>query len=251
MWRKNLDEAAGSKLAQAALAHIDDPEAARQAVADVIDSPGFAKMRARASRSLQTSDGRIVGVDATATEATDDWARAVVDHVNSLVRDPNGEIVGDLPAMLAGGEVPPLASLNEFPADRLPAAVKGREMVQVSRNWVRDVMDRGFAQVVGRPMDWMVRQPLFIHNYARRSEGSRGAPSPHRRRRAGATSTSQVAMDRAVNKTIPFIHDPQLRSQLAVNTRNLAPFWFAQEQFYKRWANIASTHPKRSGKRSS
>src|SRR3954468_12615367 len=35
-----------------------------------------------------------------------------------------------------------------------------------------------------------------------------------------------------------------MRSQMSVVTRNLAPFWFAQEQFYKRWVNIAKHSPE-------
>lgn len=245
MWRKNLAEVADSQLGRAALAHVDDPEAARQAVADVLDSPGFAKMRARASRNLYTTDGRIVGVDATADEATRDWANAVVDHVNSIVQDANGQVIGDLPAALLDGEVPTVTGLAQTPIERMPEAVKGREVVPVSRNWVRDTMDRGFTQVVGRPMDWMVRQPLFIHNYAQSLEE---AAAPLRAGFGASESIDEVAhnvaMERAINKTIPFIHDPQMKSQFSVVTRNLAPFWFAQEQFYKRWSKILIHSPE-------
>jgi hypothetical protein len=410
MWHKNLSEIADSQLGRAALEHIDDPQAAVQAVQDTLQSPGFQKMAARADRTLYTTDGRVVGVDATREDAMRDWAQAVVDHVNSLVRDGDGAVIGDLPARLAAGDVPTVAGLGETPVERMPDAVKGREVVPVSRNWARDLMDRGFQHVVGRPMDWMVRQPLFIHNYALAQQeaevlrplytealspvvfhgspnaeltrfealpysgprtqpgvdrlarlgpnfadspdvarrfaemqttagsgegavlerriagkaarfesadalkaevdrltaqgikegaiGTRLAPAggadvttvvdrtqqdayvrdklteggvthivhpnatdggvtyivldPKAIRPAGAAAGSEfadqalhdVAMERAINKTLPFIHDPQMRSQMSVVTRNLAPFWFAQEQFYKRWAKILEHSPE-------
>lgn len=74
--------------------------------------------------------------------------------------------IPDLAQRVLSRDVPSVAELSDISLDARPGPVKGREVVAVSRNWVRDVMDRGFEQVVGRPMDWMVRQPLFVHNYA-------------------------------------------------------------------------------------
>jgi hypothetical protein len=185
MWHKNLSEIADSQLGRAALEHIDDPEAAVQAVQDAILSPGFEKMASRSDRMLYDNAGRLVGDEVTREEAARDWAASCRRPRQLLVRDGEGEIIGDLPARLAAGEVPTAAGLaesfGEHP-ERMPDAVKGREVVAVSRNWMRDTMDKGFAEVVGKPMDWMVRQPLFIHNYARRATRSRSAPVSRRAR---------------------------------------------------------------------
>lgn len=372
-WKKGLDELGQGPLFRVALEGVGgDREAQVQAVVDRIESPGYAKMRDFADRSRFTTDGRVVGVDATAAEAHLDWANAVVDHTNSLVHTEQGDVIPDLASrVLADRRGPAVAELSDHPFDQLPGPVKGREMVAVSRNWVRDVMDRGFEQVVGKPMDWMVRQPLFVHNYAVslqeaealrplvgaqalkvedlvyhgtptmtagaiRSEGLnpgsyfsadparaagfgrskdghlvkvRGDPSGHTvfavpkadivpsgakagdifgqefikagaAIRSGAAHVApieipssvaqrgsaavqefldarhlstnaladehirQIAVERATAKTIPFIHDAQMRSQFSVTTRNLAPFWFAQEQFYKRWINVAKHSPE-------
>lgn len=245
-WKQGLDEIASSKLSKAALGSLDGGRDAQvAAVSDVLDSEGFAKMRARADRSLYTTDGRVVGVNATEAEATQDWANAIVDHVNSLVHDEQAVPIPDLAQRLLAGDVPTTAELSQIPIEARPGPVKGREMVQVSRNWVRDLMDRGFAQVVGRPMDWMVRQPLFIHNYATSLDEAEQALRPlFGVGERGDDHIRQVAVERAINKTTPFIHDAQMRSQFSVQTRNLAPFWFAQEQFYKRWANIAVHSPE-------
>jgi hypothetical protein len=90
MWHKNLSEIADSQLGRAALEHIDDPEAAVQAVQDTILSPGFEKMASRSDRMLYDNAGRLVGDEVTREDAARDWAASVVDHVNSLVRDGEG-----------------------------------------------------------------------------------------------------------------------------------------------------------------
>jgi hypothetical protein len=244
MWHKNLSEIADSQLGRAALAHIDDPRsrgpsgAGHDSVARVREDgfplgPDAVRQRgpSRRRRSDPGSGGAGLGA-------------SVVDHVNSLVRDGEGAVIGDLPARLAAGDVPTAVGLAETPVERMPDAVKGREVVAVSRNWMRDTMDKGFSEVVGKPMDWMVRQPLFIHNYAvaqKEAEVMRAAVGEGEHADA---VIHDIAMQRAINKTVPFIHDPQLRSQMSVVTRNLAPFWFAQEQFYKRWARIFEHSPE-------
>lgn len=245
-WKKGLDELGQGPLFRAALEGVGgEREAQVQRVMDVIESPGYAKAKAFADRSLYTTDGRLVGTTATVDEATRDWANAVVDHVNSLTHTEQGvPIEGLAQRVLADRVGPPVAELAQTPPDMLPGPVKGRDMIPVSRNWVRDLMDRGFQQVVGRPMDWMVRQPLFIHNYATSLDEAQGLRALFTDSAAADEHIRQVAVERAINKTVPFIHDPQMRSQFAVQTRNLAPFWFAQEQFYKRWANIAMHSPE-------
>lgn len=55
---------------------------------------------------------------------------------------------------------------------------------------------------------------------------------------------SMVAAERATNDVIPYIDDHRIRSQAADLGRHIAPFWFAQEQFYKRWARTFRQSPE-------
>lgn len=52
-----------------------------------------------------------------------------------------------------------------------------------------------------------------------------------------------VAMRAAINETIPWIDDYRVRSQFQQHGRNLIPFWFSQENFYKRIANSVLRDP--------
>lgn len=51
-------------------------------------------------------------------------------------------------------------------------------------------------------------------------------------------------MNRAVNEVLPYIDDHRIRSYWQVHARNIVPFWFAQEQFLKRWARTLVHSPE-------
>jgi hypothetical protein len=53
-----------------------------------------------------------------------------------------------------------------------------------------------------------------------------------------------LAKERTVREVMPFIHEPAIRSQFQEYTRNLFPFFFAQEQFMRRWAGTLLTNPE-------
>jgi len=55
---------------------------------------------------------------------------------------------------------------------------------------------------------------------------------------------AEVSAERAMNEMLPYIHDPAVRSQFHELGRNVFPFWFAEEQFYKRWAKVIVEHPE-------
>ena len=54
---------------------------------------------------------------------------------------------------------------------------------------------------------------------------------------------SDVAFGRAVNAVIPYIHNPQLRTQFEDMHRVLFPFLFAQRQFIQRWGRTFADSP--------
>lgn len=165
IWHRNLEEITNSPMARLALEHADDRQAAVAAIADHIESPAFAKMRARSVRARFTRDGGQVDVDVTSRDAAEDWANTIIDHVDSLVRDSDGQIIGNLPGDLMANDIPTLGSLNDVPDIRRPQSVRGKEVIPVHRSPIQGIIEKGFDEIVGRPIDWMVRQPLFLHNY--------------------------------------------------------------------------------------
>lgn len=249
MYHNNLDRIAQSKLARTALEHADAPIEQRvQAVEDVLSSDGYRKLVDKAHRGRWTTDGNEVGVDATQQNALHDWAQTVVAHVDALTTNEAGQRIPQLAEHLLDTKgAPTITQLADIPIERLPTHAYGPEMVPFHESWWAGVTKVGFDNVVGRPLNWMTRQPMFTHNYAVAKEQVTKTLAPYLAEmspEAAAQHVREVAMDRAVTNTIPYIHDPEIRSQFAVVTRNLAPFYFAQEQFYKRWARTFAHSPE-------
>lgn len=238
VYKKALDEVAGSPWARTALEHLDAPEEQQiAAIADHLErTPAHA---IKSPRWSQDRAGNIVGQDITHRQALEDWADVINKHVKGLIHDPTGAEIPDLRSyMLTNHEAPPVGAFDAMDPAQFPLSVKGPEVAPVPLSRWNAVMDRGFDGIVGRPMNWMVRQPLWLHNFATEYDSAaRGlrvalGDSPH-----VDQIIADTAAEAATRKTIPYIHNPRLRSQFSVATQNLMPFWFAQEQFYKRWVN--------------
>lgn len=253
IWRRNLEELGDSNLGKIALRNIDDREAAVNELVDYLDSDTFAKMRTKATRSKFLRDGRSVEAgEATDREASIDWANTIVDHAEATVSNAAGERVLVDGKGLAGhvldGTLPSGQQLGDLGLEMRPAGLKGPVVVAEHQSPISAIVDKGFSRVVGPMMDWMVREPLFIHNYATSTKEVAGLRASLEASGMSGRALEQhmhdVAVERAINKTIPYIHDPRMRSQMHVVTRNMMPFQFAQEQFFKRWVNIFKHSPE-------
>lgn len=244
-WQAALDQMVSSRIGPTVVESMTLPrEEAVQKVADAIEGLGARWKLFERSRVLR---GRLaVGVDATAREAAEDHANVALDAANALLRGGHGdgELLADIRNhLLENRKAPDVPTLSEIPIESRPVQVQGPQMVPVAgpSKWEMGV-NKFFQTVVGRPMDAMIREPLFHHNYAMARRDLQGITGPLVDSGVMKPEAAQeVALQKALHDTIPYIHDPKLRSQFSVMTRNLAPFWFAQEQFYKRWA-MALTH---------
>ena len=147
---------------------------------------------------------------------------------------------------LGAGDTPSYDELAKIERIHWPEQILAPEQIAKVNDKGRfnQFMEWGMHQLVGRPSNWLSRQPIFTYNYslsldqATKFLASRGITDSE------GLLAHDIAMDRAFNMTVPFIHDPQARSQFSNITRNLWPFWFAQEQFYKRWARLFGTYPE-------
>jgi hypothetical protein len=186
MWHKTLSDLAADAWARTSLEHIDDAPLDRiSAVADHIQAnPEF---WSRFVRSLGTRDGRLVATgEVTARQAAEDHALAVNQLVDSAVLDPNGDHIaqawgapgetfgtGDqqnLAAHLLEHRRPPSVNkLEQVDEVMRPETVKGPEYQQVVKNQgglFQNLANKMFEKIIGPQIDWMSRQPLFVHNYA-------------------------------------------------------------------------------------
>lgn len=180
-------------------------------------------------------------------EAWEDWAAVIADHTMYTIANEAGEINDVLAAKLLEGRTPTVMDLRDMDNSLKPFQVKGPELLPVleGEGKMRNIINRSFYELIGRPMDWMIRQPLMLHNYtvAEEAIGAAAAKFKFRNEKQRAKYVHDAAVHRAVNESIQYIDDPRLRSQFAVTTRNLMPFWFAQEQFYKRVVRTVLYNP--------
>lgn len=251
-WYKRLREIASDPWARTALRTKD--LALPDRIGAVADKLKKDEQWLASERSKVTTDGRLVRVggtgDATLEEAAADHAKTIIDLVDHYTQDQAGnEIPGMIDHLLTNRRPPTVAALDELAEDQRPASVSGPEVVP-SLDGLTGSFSKGvnaMFSVIGKQIDWISRQPMFVHNFA----ASLDAYQPTARRLAEMgmrpedveETASRWATDRALHLTLPYIHNPQLRSQFAVITRNVMPFWFAQEQFYKRWARTMKFAP--------
>jgi hypothetical protein len=203
-------------------------------------------------RSTQDRLGREVATGEISTrQAAEDHAAALISHVDSLVRPGGKEIPGLVDHLLSEGKTPGVDFLQER-MDQLPREVTGPEIVPVTgmTNRITRYTGQLFKNVIGPQINWLSRTPQWLHNYTLSREAylaPGGLADMWREQGLSHEVISDLvhegATQRAINMTIPFIHNPELRSEMSVLTRNLAPFWFAQEQFYKRWARTFTYTP--------
>jgi hypothetical protein len=188
-----------------------------------------------------------------------DHARVVVKNADRLtsrwVKDDSergGHFEEALPGlvdhMLEHGKPPTLAALEELPRDGLPDAVGQKyELQKVGVGNIRKATNTLFSKFIGPQINWISRQPMFIHNYTDARLQYAGMARAWRKAGMGDEAVEKLlhdnSMDLALKNTIQYVHNPQLRSEMSTVTRNLAPFWFAQEQFYKRWGRTFAYAP--------
>lgn len=254
-WAVSLDQIARDKLFRAALNSIDEPHQTQiDSVLRVLQDPSFAAEKQRFAWATKLQNQKIVNVDATQQEADESWARQVVRHVNSQVREgaesapERGSVLHDLvDHMLEHGSGPSEDILSSIPDHRLPGTVFGPDVVPVTK--FEHVLSRPMEEVVGKPLNWLTRQPHLQLEYAEGLDQARQLahsivkPTDAESTEHAEQLASDIAYDRAINNTIPYIHNPELRTQFEDQHRNLFPFLFAQRQFLQRWGRTFMDSP--------
>lgn len=178
-----------------------------------------------------------------------EFARTRVEATKGLSHAPTlneaGEVVGtphiEILEHIARGETPGLHVLEGVDLPARPYAVKGRVRVpDTGGNMIEKLANLGFHRVldpiintVGREHQYLLSVKKFMANYD-------GMIASGQITRDEALMHSQIS---AIQDVARFIHNPSERSQFSVLVRNLAPFWFAQEQSYARAGRLLAEDP--------
>ncbi len=176
-------------------------------------------------------------VDPSAQGYFESTARVAYDRVND--RSPNYLI-----DLIGQGVVPDSSLLRTVPEEAWPETVTTPDHMVKLPSRLERVTSAGFHHMISRPLDWISRQPIFLYNYSVARKQAEAVLAARGIADDSGDLAHDIAMENATRQTGRYIHDPQARSQFAVINRNLAPFWFAQEQFYKRWGRLFGTYPE-------
>lgn len=265
-WAMRLNALRADPLRSLVMEHASEGIPAQQrAVLEFLkqDTPYMRDLRRLNPRSRQLPDGRVVGQGASQAAADRDWADKIVQQTNENILSPatgkpilmGGKGNYTLAQRLLADRINDPKILQSIPRTDLPAGVLGPEIIPYATNPIDKLLSWGSEKFVGRPMDWLSRQPIFLDNYhmgvmAARKQLSKFYLGPESvTDNAGVTRdltdaektqnfdklVNDVAAERAVRETMPYIHDVRSRTQFEVAHSKVAPFLFAQRQFYARW----------------
>lgn len=177
------------------------------------------------------------------TDELDDWAHVVVRNLRGATRGADhGPMNTALLDHIASGERVQADELHGI-EDRLrPSNVKGRKITPAPPvNPIQKVANIGFERVLNPMVNFLSRQPIAFTEFERQY----GMLQPLIDK---GVMAEDEAMTTAMAKTsaivIRNVHNLTDRTQWTVTLRNWAPFYFAQEQAYRRMGRLLAENPR-------
>jgi hypothetical protein len=141
---------------------------------------------------------------------------------------------------IADGAVPRMDELAKIPPDLRPM-VKGRVVGPMGvEATVQKALNVGFAKVLDPIINFLSREPIYTTITTQEFKGLKSFVD------AGVMSmpeANMIAQMRAVPQMAPLIHNTLLKSQFADLARNVVPFYFAEEQAYRRYVSALVSNP--------
>jgi hypothetical protein len=147
--------------------------------------------------------------------------------------------------LIAGG-IDDAFDASKFPDAYVAHVSDNADMfVPVGTNWF-DKMSVGAWGMMGRSLARMTRNPIWYGNYI----DSRMALAPMEKeyarvfgQKAASRKFTEAAADRAYTLTMAYVDNPNVRTNLAWQVRNIARYYRAQEDFARRVIRMGKFNP--------
>lgn len=226
------------------------------AVAPVTEAAATEKARQAVSEQLRTEpqdvlDSHIRSKYKSAHappgwDAIDDWSSAVVDamktgvHGRPVVEASAGELHDDLIQSVMNGRTPTIQELNEYDPIQRPIALKGRQVIPDGTGTVQRIANFGFRKILNPMVNILSRNQEFAVEYVQARRVLQGQVD------AGLMTDDEAmvrAESQATTHVMRFVHNLHDRTQWTATMRNWAPFYFAQEQAYRRMGRLLAEDP--------
>jgi hypothetical protein len=171
----------------------------------------------------------------------DAWADDVVNNFTAATHSSKtGEANSYLLDQAIKNRPVSLKRLSQIPIDERPLKVPGRELVPNADNWFNRATSTNFRRVLNPIVDHLSRNPLTAAEYMRRM---RLYEPMLARNELTMDQAVNMAIDNAAIDTIRYIHNVHDRTQMDQLVRNFGPFFFAQEQAYRRMGRLLINNP--------
>lgn len=167
------------------------------------------------------------------------FAANQIGAVRGLVEGGDMTIHTELLQKIADGKRVTADELRNIPIDQSPLRTYGRIRPDTT-NLPSKIMEAGHRNVIGPVIDHISREPIFNHYLY---ENYRAYEPMVKSGALSEDEAMRLSGQAALGDIIPLIHNPALRSQMAMLHRNFAPFYFAQEQALKRAGRLVLTNP--------
>lgn len=215
----------------------------------------LARYRRNELRLAQNFQCTIPGLD----NARGDWAKAIAHDVFGVVGSRTGEegnlIHHSLVDQVVHGEAKYPTELakdiNKMPKGTEPVNIQARQMVPYKDlggslgklkdgNFLSWLADKGHEKIFGPIINNMVREPVFLLEYHYAYESMRDAVD------RGLISEDAARTKAAIHATenmTRFVHNPLDRTVAEKNIKAAAPFYFAQNQAWRRALRVLQKDP--------
>lgn len=253
-WHRGLEGVMlrDGSIGKIAVANLDNPDEAINAVAEAIKSDTKYGYRERLAAFFEVN------------VSDEEFARRYVQDVlnmfsrrdgsfnqelwsNFIRRGPNGERIVSWNMKVDDKFVPvvSLEDLSKIDPKNAPKYVLGKSggsegieiPISISEK-IWNSMGNAFARIA--------KEPIYFANYVRSRKGLAQYESSLAKAvgpQAASIAATKIAQDRALALTLAFTDNPKNRSMLAYRLRNYARYYRAQEDFYRRVYRAAKYNP--------
>jgi GNAT superfamily N-acetyltransferase len=177
--------------------------------------------------------------DGTPWEPIDDWGQEIAQNMRALLGRTHAN--PQLMEHMSYGTTPSIHRLADIvDQDEWPVAVKGRIKAPAASGVMQHIADTGFRHAINPFVNWVSRKPLFRIEFYNQWKQLRPMVEN------GIYDLDEamaIAADRATAKSVSFVHNLHDRSQISETLRNWLPFYFAQEQAYRRMGRLLAEDP--------
>ena len=170
-----------------------------------------------------------------------DWAFQTVERLLGATTGEDGTLHGELLNNIANGDWTKAPVLDQIENIKRPLAIEGRELVPNGAGNIERIAKVGFSRVLNPMVNFLSREPIAF------AEFERQWALESKKVEMGLMTEDEamtVAANKTVNNVIRNVHNLHDRTQWTVTMRNFAPFYFAQEQAYRRAGRLLAESPQ-------